>query len=145
MSIRITTFITGLILSTSAMAELDSDDATVSLTIGAYASVTGLDDFSLTADGLDGAANATYSGSDSFNLESNGQVRVTMTGGDLSHGSDSVSTTYELDSNGTSFDTTADSVHNANHTLEAQATLGSISSQKAGNYSADLTITVSAI
>lgn len=126
-------------------AELDSDSATVSMNVGVYASLTGLDDFSLTTSDADGSAGAIYSGSDSFNLESNSQVRVSMSGGDLSNGSDSVSTAYALDDSGTTFDTTADAVHNASHSVSAAATLGNISGQKAGAYSGSITITVSAI
>lgn len=126
-------------------ADLDSDSATVSMNVGLYASITGLDDFSLSTSDPDGSANATYSGSDDFNLESNGQVRVSMTGGNLSNGADSVSTSYALDSASTTFDTTADSVHNATHSVSAQAVLGAISAQKAGAYSGSITITVSSI
>lgn len=132
-------------LAMNANAELDSDSATVSMDVGLYASLTGLDDFSLSTSDSDGAAGAIYSGSDSFNVESNGQVRVSMTGGNLSNGSDSVSTSYALDDDGMTFDTTADSVHNASHSVSAQATLGDISAQKAGAYSGSITITVSAI
>lgn len=126
-------------------ADLDSDSATVSMDIALYASLTGLDDFTLTADSTDGAAGSTYSGSDSYNLESNGQVRVSMTGSDLSNGADSVSTSYSLDGSGMTYDTTADSVHNQSHSVSAVATLGAISAQKAGAYSGDITLTVSSI
>jgi len=132
-------------LAFNAQAELDSDSATVSMNVGLYASITGLDDFSLSTSDADGSAGATYSGSDDFNLESNGQVRVSMSGGDLSNGSDSVSTSYALDSGSTTFDTTADSVHNSSHNVSAQAVLGAISAQKAGAYSGSITITVAAI
>jgi hypothetical protein len=124
---------------------IDQDSATVSMNVGLFASLTGLDNFTLTTSDTDGAAGAVYSGSDSFNLESNGQVRVTLAGGDLSNGADSVSTAYAMDDSGTTFDTVADSVHNASHTVSASATLGNISSQKAGAYSSEITITVSAI
>jgi len=135
----------GALAFNAQAAELDSDSATVSMNVGLYASLTGLDDFSLTTSDADGSAGAVYSGSDSFNLESNGQVHVSMTGGDLSNGADSVSTTYSLDSGAMEFDTAADSVHNSAHTVAAAATLGNISSQKAGAYSGNITITVSSI
>ena len=125
--------------------DLDSDSATVSMDVALYASLTGLDDFTLTADSTDGAAGSTYSGSDTYNLESNGQVRVTMTGSDLSNGTDTVSTSYSLDGSGMTYDTTADSVHNQSHSVAAVATLGAISAQKAGAYAGDITLTVSAI
>lgn len=130
---------------TASASELDSDSATVYLNIGLYASLTGLDNFTLTTTDADGSAGAVYSGSDSFNLESNGQVRASLSGGNLSNGPDTISTSYALDSTGTTFDTTANAVHNASHSVSAEATLGSISAQQAGSYSSDITITVSAI
>jgi len=42
-------------------------------------------------------------------------------------------------------DTTANSVHNAEHVVSAQAVLGEISAQKAGGYASEITLTVSAI
>jgi len=136
---------TALTLPGVSSASLDTDSATVSMSVGLYASLTGLDNFVLSPDGTDGASGSIYSGDDTFNLESNGQVRVSLSGGDLSNGSDSVSTTYEMDSDGTTFDTTANAIHNANHSVSASAVLGDISSQKAGAYSSTITITVSAI
>jgi hypothetical protein len=126
-------------------AELDSDTATVSMDVGLYASLTGLDDFSLSTTDADGSAGATYTGNDDFNLESNGQVHVSMTGGNLSNGADSVATSYGLDNSITEFDTASDAVHNASHNVSASAILGAISAQKAGSYSGAITITVSSI
>ncbi len=131
-------------ISTNAN-QLDVASSSVSMDIGLYASISGLDDFSLTTSGTDGAANAVYSGSDTYQLESNGQVRLTLTGSDLSNGSDSISTSYSLDGNGLVFDTAADMAHNASHSISATATLGNISSQKAGSYTGTITITVSGI
>jgi hypothetical protein len=132
--------------SASVLAnQIDSDSANVTMSVGLYASLTGLDDFVLTTSDTDGSAGAVYSGSDNFNLESNGQVRVSLTGGDLSNGSESVSTSYSLDGSGMTFDTTADSVHNASHSVSASATLGEISAQKAGGYSGVITLTVSSL
>ena len=133
-----------LALSAHAV-ELDSDSANVSMNVGLYASLTGLDDFSLSTSDANGEAGAIYNGDDDFNLESNGQVHVSMSGGDLSNGSDSVSTTYSLDSASTAFDTETGVIHNASHNVSAQAVLGAISAQKAGSYSGSITITVSSI
>ncbi|MEY8203571.1 MAG: hypothetical protein RPR40_00740 [Bermanella sp.] len=140
-----------LISAISALAfnaqgvELDSDSATVSMSVGLYASLTGLDDFSLTTIDADGEAGATYNGNDDFNLESNGQVHVSMVGANLSNGGDSVATSYSLDSGTLEFDTASGAVHNASHNVSAQAVLGAISAQKAGAYSGSITITVSSI
>lgn len=135
-----------LALSTLAGAQvLDQKSATVSMDVGRYAAITGLDDFVLRTNDVSGSAGAVYSGSDEFNLESNSQVHVTLTGGDLSNGKDSVSTSYNLDGSSMQFDTAADSVHAGAHTVAASAKLGAISAQKAGAYSSTITITVSAI
>ena len=118
----------------------------VTMTIGLYASITGLDDFTLTTTDIDGSAGAVYDGADNFNVESNGQVRVVLSGANLTNGSDSVSTVYELDSTGgTTFDTTSGVVHNASHSVSAAATLGAISDQLSGNYASTVTLTVSAL
>ncbi len=132
-------------ISQSALASLDSDSATVNMNVAQFAALTGLDDFTLTTSDTDGAAGAVYSGSDDFALESNTQVRVSLSGGDLSNGSDTVSTDYDIDGVGLVMDTTADSVHNDSHTVSADATLGAISAQKAGAYSSVITLTVSAL
>ena len=126
-------------------SDLDSDSATVRMNISQFAALTDLDDFVLTTTDTDGAANAVYSGEDSYHLESNSQVRVSLSGGDLSNGSDTVSTTYALDNDGLIMDTTVDVVHDGDHSVSAEATLGDISSQKAGAYSADITLTVSTL
>ena len=135
----------GAVSSVPAFAALDSDTATVSMSIGLYASLTGLADFTLTTSDADGSAGAVYSGSDDFNVESNGQVRVSLSGSNLSSGNDSVATTFAMDGAGTTFDTTASSVHDASHSVSATATLGEISSQQAGAYSSVITLTVSAL
>lgn len=135
----------GLVGFNANAVDLDSDSATVSMNVGLYASLTGLDDFSLSTLNVDGSAGAVYSGSDDFNLESNGQVHVSMIGTSLSNGSDNLNTAYGLDNSIGEFDTSADAVHNATHSVSASAMLGDISAQKAGAYSSAITITVSSI
>lgn len=135
----------GLVGFNANAVDLDSDSATVSMNVGLYASLTGLDDFSLSTLNVDGSAGAVYSGSDDFNLESNGQVHVSMIGTSLSNGSDNLATAYGLDNSIGEFDTSADAVHNATHSVSASAMLGDISAQKAGAYSSAITITVSSI
>jgi len=137
--------LTGTVIALPALATLDEDSATVSMDVDLYAAVTGLDNFVLSTTSASGQAGSVYNGSDTYRLESNGQVRVSLSGGDLSNGADSVSTIYALDSAGTSFDTTVSSVHNADHTVSAEATLGDISSQQAGGYSAVITLTIAAL
>lgn len=138
--------LTAAILAPTAHASLDSDSATVDMSVAVFAALTGLDNFTLTTTDVDGAAGSVYSGSDNFALESNAQVRVSLSGGDLSNGGgDSVSTSYNLDDNGIIMETAANSVHNNSHSVSAAATLGAISAQKAGAYSSEITLTVSAL
>lgn len=135
----------GTMIASPVFASLDEDSATVSMNIALYASITGLDDFVLSTTDVSGGAGAVYNGTDTYRLESNGQVRVSLSGADLSNGSDSVPTTYALDSEGVSFDTTVGLVHNSDHTVSAEATLEDISGQKAGAYSSVITLTVAAL
>ena len=131
--------------SASVFADLDSDSAIVSLNVATYASLTGLDDFVLTTEDASGSAGAVYTGSDDFALESNAQVRVSLAGGNLANGEDQIETGYSLDGGGINMDTRANSVHNDRHEVSAKAVLGEISAQKAGGYSSEITLTVSAI
>ena len=137
--------VAGAMIASPVFASLDEDSATVSMNVALYATITGLDDFVLSTTAISGGAVAVYSGSDTYSLESNGQVRVSLSGVDLSNGRDSVPTSYALDGAGTSYDTTLDVVHNAAHTVSAEAILGDISAQKAGAYSAVITLTVAAL
>ncbi|MCH8843561.1 MAG: hypothetical protein IID61_11380 [SAR324 cluster bacterium] len=120
-----------------------SDSATVSLNVGLFAAIVGLGDFALQTSDADGSEGAVYGGSDSFTVKSNGAIHVTVAGSDLSKGLNSISTTYALDGSGAAFDTLS-GVHNQAHTVSVSATLGDIDDQEAGQYSAGLTITVSA-
>ena len=129
----------------ASAANLDQDTAIVSLEVEKFASLTGLDDFVLTTTDANGSAGAVYTGSDQFQLESNTQVRVSLTGGDLSNGADTIGTVYDIDDSGLAVDTAADSVHNDQHTVSAEATLGAIAGQKAGDYQAQITLTVSSL
>jgi hypothetical protein len=134
-----------LSFSSSVMAQLDSDSAIVRLNVAKYAQVTGLDDFILNPISSDGAAESEYSGFDMFNLESNTAVSVSLSGEQLSNvGGDTIVTEYALDDGGMSFDTIP-GIHNDEHKVSAEATLGQISDQEAGDYSAQIVITVAAL
>lgn len=129
---------------TATYAQLDSDSAVVSLEVAKFAQVSGLDDFILSPISTDGDRLSIYNGFDMFNLESNSAVSVTLSGDQLSNGVGTISTTYALDDNGMSFDTAA-GIHNNSHKVSAEATLGEISEQEAGAYSAQIVITVAAL
>lgn len=139
------TLMVGSFTLSPVYAALDTDSANVNLNVGLFASLTGLDDFTLVTSDPDGAAGAIYAGNDTFNLESNGQIRVNLSGADLANGADSVATSYALDDGGITFDTATGVVHNAAHEVSAEAVLGAISAQKAGTYSGVIILTVSAI
>jgi len=119
-----------------------SDDATVCFSIGVYASLTGLDDFTLTPMGQDGATGSLYSGDDLFQLQSNGPVRVRATGSGLYNGDMHIETIYQIDGGGSLMDTTPLQTHEGEHTLQAMAILGNISDQAAGQYAGQVTLTV---
>jgi len=121
--------------------QLDSKGATVSLEVGKFAKINNLNDFVLTSLD-DGDEGAVYAGFDMFNVESNAPVLVEVSGGNLAKGDDYIPTVYKLDDQA-SFQT--GTKHNGEHKISAEATLGNISAQEAGGYSADITITVSAI
>jgi hypothetical protein len=133
------------VFAAPAFADLARDSATVSLEVAKFASLTGLNDFVLTTQDASGSAGATYTGSDTFFLESNAQVRVTLEGGNLTNGADHIETSYSLDGEGLIMDTKAKSVHKGEHTVAATAVLGDISAQQAGDYISEITLTVSAI
>ena len=85
-----------------------------------------------------------FRSSDEFRVESNCPVNITVEGNDLANGTGStISTSYKLD--GADSIQTTGGVHNGLHSVSAEATLGNISAQEAGDYAADITITVSAI
>lgn len=131
--------------SQASANQLDSESATVTLAVGKFAKLSLLNDFALSLKtGQDGDAGDVYDGQDEFRVESNCAVIITVEGNDLSNGSgSSISTVYKLDDADSI--QTAPGVHNAVHSVSAEATLGNISEQEAGDYAADITITVSAI
>lgn len=117
-------------------------DATICMNIGAQASLTGFDDFTLLAETTDGPAGSIYKGSDSFQLDSNAPVRVIIEGEKLSNGEYDIETIYNIDGSMNFFDTASEGIHSSTHNLSALAQLGRISQQKAGDYSASVTLTV---
>jgi len=125
-------------------APLDSKSANVSMQVGKFARISGLNDFVLTPVTTDGDAFSIYSGADAFNLEANCPVIMVLSGGNLSNGRQELQTTYKLD-NGTMNVTSSDPIHNKQHEVSASAKLGNISAQEAGAYAAQISITVSAL
>ena len=61
-----------------AGTQLDQDSANLSMRVGIFASISGLEDITLTTDSIDGSEGAQYSGKDSFRLKSNSAVSVTV-------------------------------------------------------------------
>ena len=118
------------------------DSATICMQIGAQAQLTGLEDFSLEAQGTSGAAGTTYTGADSFRLESNMPVRVLIEEGRLTNGKSSIAMDARVDGVSRFFDTPSDGSHDDEHELSVSARLGTISSQLAGRYQTEVVLTV---
>jgi hypothetical protein len=145
--IALGTLLTGaLVLPQSTHASLTTGGAEVTMNIPLFAKVTGVDDFALNlSSGTAGDVGAVYNGSDSFNVESNGQISITVDQVALTlAGSNSLAAVYDIDGIGASITTTADEVHNAAHVVNASVTLPSIDGQEAGDYAASFTITIAA-
>ena len=137
--------VAGAMIASPVFASLDEDSATVSMNVSLYAAITGLDDFVLRLCVLSGGALAVVGVTGASNGESKGWWVVSLRGINLSNSVDSEHTTYALDGAGVSYDTTVAVVQNASHTVSAEATLGDISTQKAGAYSSVITLTVAAL
>lgn len=120
------------------MAQLASGQIPVTATVGQYAAVTGIDTITIT---FTGAANEVKSGSDDVTIERNCNVGV------------SVEVTQPLTGpGGATIDTTASVTPTSlqgpgisDVTVTVTGTLGAISAQPAGSYSAVVTLTVYAI
>ena len=132
--------------STASATQLAQTAVNVTMNVGLYASIQNLTDFTLHTSNVDGQQGASYIGSGSFNLESNGPVKVTLTGTPLTNGSDTLTTVFLLDASTTlTFNTAAGMPHSGTHTVGVEAVLGNTYDQSAGAYAGSLTITVSAI
>lgn len=119
------------------------DNATVCMSVGLAASLTGLDNLTLSpvAGSVSGSASARYAGSDSFHLSSNGSVIVLVSGSGLQNGNYTLKPQYSVDGNPDRLVASGDG-HDADHTLQVSTMLGGISSQKAGAYTGTVTLTV---
>lgn len=133
------------IIAMPAFAELDTGAAQASANVAIFAAITELDNFALAATGIDGAANATYAASEPFHLESNAPVRLTIAASSMTNGSDTISTIYRFENGTALLETEADSVHDQEHSLNVTSELGEISDQRAGDYAANVLITVTAL
>jgi hypothetical protein len=112
-----------------------------------FAAIEGLNNFVLVHNGVvaDGDAGAVYEGSDTFHVESNGAISITVFGDDLERiDGGATPTEYDIDGIAPSITTTAAVSHNSIHEINATATLGLIGSQPAGAYEASFTITIAA-
>lgn len=119
-----------------------SDSATVCMSVGLQASISGLDNLELKAANTDGAAGSIYQDSDSFHLESNGGVSILSSSQPLYYNGFEINTYYLLDGQMYSMSTTNNEIHSSDHTLTAIAQLGNISSQLSGQYGTTVYLTV---
>ena len=118
------------------------DQASVCMTIGQTASLTGLDDFLLATTDISGQAGAKYTGGDQFYLESNGPVRVEIQSGALKNSNSVLIPKYLFDLQSPVLNTAAEGGHGAEHRIDAEIMLGAISAQQAGDYSGELVLVV---
>ena len=142
-------------------ANINNESANVSMDVALYASITGLDDIVLTTtNGVEGDGSIHYTASEDFNLESNGQVVVSVVGSTMNHASLPEADTgysnffYSVDG-GTAvntntqgsaqFTTASNSTHNSVHNLSLTRTTGTISGVLAGEHRGTLSITVSGL
>lgn len=119
-----------------------NDSATVCLSVGMQASLTGLDDLVLSSAGVSGAPGTIYEGENLFSLESNGPVSVLVSSAGLSDGIDVIRPVYRLDGGEGRMDTAAEGAHNGEHRLTARYRIAQISAQRAGEYAGQVTLTV---
>lgn len=119
------------------------DTATVCMSVGLAAALTGLDNITLLPEngGISGNAGTRYSGSDSFHLSSNGRVIVLIDSPGLKNGAYTLATAQDIDGQAERLTTAGDS-HDADHVLHMSTRLGAISRQKAGQYTGVVTLTV---
>lgn len=125
----------------AADAVLDRQSAELCMDVAVQARVTGLEDFELVTEEKNGSSGARYSGTDMFEVESNAPIRLIVNGTNLSNGISDLDTQYLLDGQQGNVET-GNGVHNAIHSIEAQTALGDISDQLAGQYTAQVSITV---
>ncbi|BBB25772.1 LruC domain-containing protein [Amphritea japonica] len=118
------------------------DQASVCMTIGQTASLTGLDDFLLATTDISGQAGAKYTGGDQFYLESNGPVRVEIHSGALKNNNSVLIPKYLFDQQSPVLNTATEGGHGAEHRIDAEVMLGAISAQQAGDYSGELVLVV---
>ena len=151
--------------SSSFASNLGSESANVSMDVSLYASVTNFSDIAFTTNGVENDGSINYSGNGSFDVESNGQVNITVNAAAMDHNVHSITGghpytdkgyTVSLDggsavgtgNNGTastSVTTAADSTHKGTHSLALNRTTSQISNTLAGDYTGSLSITVSGL
>jgi len=119
-----------------------SDSATICMSVGLQASLTGLDSMVLNNMGVDGAAGTVYQNSDTFQLETNGGVSIVASSQPLYYNGYEINTFYLLDGQLYTISTQDNELHNSSHTLTAIAQLGQISSQLSGQYNTTVFLTV---
>ncbi len=138
----LTTFLCLMLTPLCLGSNFDSKSATVSMDIALYASLTGLDSVDLMTPDTNGDQGAVYVGVENYQLESNGQVRVTVAGSNLKFGDTTVITKYALDGLGLTYMTEPNQVHLDDHSVSVSAALGEHADHSNG-YSGTMAVTVS--
>lgn len=125
-----------------AQVFLDQSTASVCMSVDVRASITGLNDIAMFAQGEDGQSGALYRGVATFTLEANAPVELTVTQISLVNGVAALTTSVDIDGGGPSYRTSGTGSHFAQHDITVTARLGAISDQLAGQYSAQAILTV---
>jgi hypothetical protein len=153
------TLVTGVALAQEGTLPLEVPVG-VGATVPKYAAISVTDDtITLNFDSGAAGTEATATGANAaaFNVETNAAINVTFTGTSLTLGGSTILVRYTALKDGNTIGnfgtasgldaslTTAQALCTTeNYAVQAQATLGAISDQAAGNYSATVTITVAA-
>ena len=131
--------ISGIAMATEGTPPI-TDNIAVTATVGSYAAITGIEGITINHSG---AANTTASGSDTITVERNCSVSVAVSTTTLTLGTDTLTTAVTID--GGAIPVTDLGKGIADHVISVSATTGAISAQAAGDYSATVTVTVSAV
>lgn len=127
-----------------SFAEIASVTASTSMIVEKYAAISGLDDITLTTSSIGNSSSTLFVGSSSFHLETNCMVHVSVAGSYLKTMlGRTAPTTYSLNGTSSAFNTSVNSTHSSSHSVEIKSLINSIWQQRAGDYSSNLTITVS--
>ncbi len=125
------------------MQTLSGADGMVTMSVGPFAKVTGLDDIIMYATNPSEVENMTFIGQDTFHVESNTGVEVVVAITELTNENESVPVLYNLDGQGHQIFTTANQTHNETHQLFLTAYFNNITQVTEGTWLGNIVVTIS--